>query len=135
MEHPVQQFSEFFYYYFAICFSALADLYEGIGFKRKAAFFLRVAAMRCVAPQNPHPDWSLCYSLLLKATSGYYLDLTRTVALKTEYIGWPDLQVSKIFDCNLNTRLRFKNWIMTCITPDPELLHSLLIMKHSLILL
>ena len=74
-------------------FSALADLYQGIGFKRKAAFFLRVAAMRCVAPQNPHPDWSLCYSLLLKATSGYYLDLTKTVSLKTQYIGWPDLQV------------------------------------------
>ena len=83
---------------FGFLFSALADLYEGIGFKRKAAFFLRVAAMRCVAPQNPHPDWSLCYSLLLKATSGYYLDLTRTVALKTEYIGWPDLQVSKLID-------------------------------------
>ena len=49
--------------------------------------------MRCVAPQNPHPDWSLCYSLLLKATSGYCLDLTKTVALKTQYIGWPDLQV------------------------------------------
>ena len=86
---------------FGFLFSALADLYEGIGFKRKAAFFLRVAAMRCVAPQNPHPDWSLCYSLLLKATSGYYLDLTRTVALKTEYIGWPDLQVSKIIDAKL----------------------------------
>ena len=87
---------------FGFLFSALADLYEGIGFKRKAAFFLRVAAMRCVAPQNPHPDWSLCYSLLLKATSGYYLDLTRTVALKTEYIGWPDLQVSKLIDAMID---------------------------------
>ena len=91
-------YTQIFHFIFAIWFSALADLYEGIGFKRKAAFFLRVAAMRCVAPQNPHPDWSLCYSLLLKATSGYYLDLTRTVALKTEYIGWPDLQVSKKID-------------------------------------
>ncbi len=75
-------------------FSALAKLYEDIGFKRKAAFFLRVAAMRCVAPQNPHPDWNLCYSLLIKATYGYYLDLTDTVALKRRYIGWPALQVS-----------------------------------------
>ena len=75
-------------------FSALADLYRDIGFKRKAAFFLRVAAMRCVAPQNPHPDWSLCYSLLLKANAGYCIDLTNTVALKTRFLGWPALQVS-----------------------------------------
>lgn len=74
-------------------FSALADLYKDIGFKRKAAFFLRVAAMRCVAPQNPHPDWGLCYSLLLKANAGYCIDLTNTVALKTRYLGWPALQV------------------------------------------
>jgi hypothetical protein len=45
-------------------FSALANLYRNIGFHRKAAFFLRVAAMRCVAPQNQHPDWNLCYNLV-----------------------------------------------------------------------
>jgi hypothetical protein len=38
-----------------------------IGFKRKAAFFERVAAMRCVAPQNQHHDWTTCYSLMLTA--------------------------------------------------------------------
>ena len=75
-------------------FSALSDLYKDIGFKRKAAFFLRVAAMRCVAPQNPHPDWALCYSLLLKANSGYAIHLNNTVALKTSYNGWPALQVT-----------------------------------------
>ena len=31
--------------------------YFQIGFKRKAAFFQRVAAMRCVAPGNPQHDW------------------------------------------------------------------------------
>ena len=36
-------------------FAALSNLYAGIGFERKAAFFLRVAAMRCVGPQNPQP--------------------------------------------------------------------------------
>jgi len=45
-------------------FTALATLYRNIGFHRKAAFFLRVAAMRCVAPQNQHPDWTLCYNLV-----------------------------------------------------------------------
>ena len=42
-------------------FSALAKLYSEIKFTRKSAFFNRVAAMRCVAPQNPNPDWKLCY--------------------------------------------------------------------------
>jgi len=44
-------------------FSALAKLYQNIGFHRKSAFFLRVSAMRCVAPQNQHPDWNLCYQV------------------------------------------------------------------------
>ena len=74
-------------------FSALADLYRDIGFKRKAAFFLRVAAMRCVAPNNPHPDWALCYHLLLKANAGYCIQLSNTMALKTTFNGWPALQV------------------------------------------
>ena len=78
-------------------FSALADLYKDIGFRRKSAFFLRVAAMRCVAPQNPHPDWSLCYSLLLKANAGYAIQLSNTVSLKTIYNGWPALQVRQLY--------------------------------------
>ena len=40
-----------------------------IGFKRKAAFFERVAAMRCVAPQNQHHDWAACYALMLTAVT------------------------------------------------------------------
>jgi hypothetical protein len=51
-------------------FSALSALYARLGFRRKAAFFQRVAAMRCVAPQNPHTDWPACYSLLYKALKG-----------------------------------------------------------------
>ena len=65
-----------------------------IGFKRKAAFFLRVAAMRCVAPNNPHPDWALCYNLLLKANAGYCIQLSNTLALNPTFNGWPALQVS-----------------------------------------
>ncbi len=78
-------------------FSALAELYRGIGFRRKAAFFLRVAAMRCVAPQNPHPDWTQCYGLLHKANPGYCIDLCKTSAAANKadkkFNGWPALQV------------------------------------------
>jgi len=71
-------------------FISLSDLYSKIGFKRKAAFFQRVAAMRCVAPGNPQHDWQACYSLMLKAVLGYDLDLTSELAPDT---GWPTLQV------------------------------------------
>ena len=71
-------------------FLALSELYERIGFRRKAAFFKRVAAMRCVAPQNPHHDWGACYRLMLEAVGGY------TIRLGSETPpggGWPALQV------------------------------------------
>ena len=57
-------------------YGTLADLYAQIGFCRKASFFRRVAAMQCVAPQNPRPNWPLCHQLLIKALNGYkiYLD-------------------------------------------------------------
>ena len=71
-------------------FAALSRLYHKIGFKRKGAFFLRVAAMRCVAPQNPHPDWQLCYSLLMEANFGYSLNLGKQ---ETKRCGWPALQI------------------------------------------
>jgi len=71
-------------------FIALSSLYKQLGFHRKAAFFQRVAAMRCVAPQNPNQDWSSCYSLMLAAVEGYQLDLNRADRPTT---GWPTLQV------------------------------------------
>lgn len=39
-------------------FNALAQVYTEIGFHRKAAFFKRIAAMRCVAQTNPDPNWT-----------------------------------------------------------------------------
>ena len=72
-------------------FAALSLLYSRIGFKRKAAFFFRVAAMRCVAPQNPHTDWAACYQLLLKTLSGYSIDFQSNSCLSTT--GWPALQI------------------------------------------
>ena len=73
-------------------FSSLAKLYQNIGFHRKCAFFLRVSAMRCVAPQNQHPDWGLCYQLLLKTTSGYQIDLNNTFVVPKQ-TGWPTIQI------------------------------------------
>ena len=71
-------------------FLALSDLYHDIGFHRKSAFFKRVAAMRCVAPQNPHHDWAACYRLMLGAVDGYSIRLGEEGAPKE---GWPALQV------------------------------------------
>ena len=77
-------------------FSALANLYYRIGFYRKAAFFLRVSAMRCVAPQNPHPDWKMCHSLLMRATPGYSLELSKATKGSDLTKGWPALQIQLI---------------------------------------
>ena len=71
-------------------FLALSELYQRIGFQRKAAFFKRVAAMRCVAPQNPHHDWGACYRLMLEAVGGYSVRLGSVAAPGS---GWPALQV------------------------------------------
>jgi len=71
-------------------FLALSDLYDQIGFTRKSAFFKRVAAMRCVAPQNPQHDWTACYRLMLSAVPGYSVSLTSSTAPSH---GWPALQV------------------------------------------
>ena len=77
-------------------FAALSRLYLKIGFQRKAAFFLRVAAMRCVAPQNPHPNWQMCYSLLMEANFGYSLDLGKQHG--TRRCGWPTVQIQVMME-------------------------------------
>ena len=56
-------------------YSVLADLYEGMGFLRKAGFYRRIAGMQCVAPTNPAPDWQRCYQLLTHALPAYKLSL------------------------------------------------------------
>ena len=73
-------------------FSALSKLYSRLGFKRKSAFFNRVAAMRCVAPQNPNTDWNSCYNLLLKTLPGYNISF-QTPSCDSNSVGWPALQV------------------------------------------
>ena len=71
-------------------FLALSDLYSQIGFRRKSAFYKRVAAMRCVAPQNPSHDWRSCYHLMLSAVPGYSIDLASS---SSPHHGWAALQV------------------------------------------
>ncbi len=83
-------------------FSALSRLYGRLGMRRKSSFFHRVAAMRCVAPQNPQTDWSACYSLLLKALPGYNIDFQKASSMgkkqknrvsEAHPVGWPALQI------------------------------------------
>ena len=51
--------------------STLAELYGVIGFKRKEAFYKRVAAMYCVTDQlDSGPRWGECYKLLTEALPG-----------------------------------------------------------------
>ena len=74
-------------------FNALSELYTKLGFHRKAAFFKRVAAMRCVSPHNPQPNWGLCHSLLLQLLEGYKLSLDPNEKNRFGFYGWPRLQI------------------------------------------
>lgn len=56
-------------------FETLSDLYNQIGFIRKAAFCQRLAASRYVSPQNATPNWNQCYLLMLQSFPGHKLSL------------------------------------------------------------
>ncbi|XP_066993209.1 protein brunelleschi [Anabrus simplex] len=74
-------------------FTSLAELYDQIGFHRKASFCRRLAATRYVSPQNPQPNWSQCYQLMLQALTGHKLSLDPTEMPKDGLHGWPSLQI------------------------------------------
>ncbi|XP_011607307.1 trafficking protein particle complex subunit 9 isoform X2 [Takifugu rubripes] len=74
-------------------YSILSELYELIGFRRKSAFFKRVAAMQCVAPTIPEPGWRACYKLLLETLPGYSLSLDPKDFSKGTHRGWAAVQV------------------------------------------
>ncbi|GFS05209.1 trafficking protein particle complex subunit 9 [Elysia marginata] len=69
----------------------LSSLYNQIGFKRKAAFFRRVAGMHCVSPDTT-PSWSQCYELLLQCLGGYGLNVDPKDVRRDRASGWPVLQ-------------------------------------------
>ncbi|XP_061615742.1 trafficking protein particle complex subunit 9 isoform X5 [Phyllopteryx taeniolatus] len=74
-------------------YSILSELYELIGFRRKSAFFKRVAAMQCVAPTIPEPGWRACYKLLLETLPGYSLSLDPKDFSKGTHRGWAAVQM------------------------------------------
>ncbi|XP_060554230.1 trafficking protein particle complex subunit 9-like [Ruditapes philippinarum] len=87
-------------------YSTLSTLYAQIGFKRKASFFKRVAAMQCVAPQNPKPNWVVCHQLLVQALEGYriYLDPSDSTTKPGYMNGWPVLQMRVLHELIYSAR-------------------------------
>ncbi|XP_037957799.1 protein brunelleschi [Teleopsis dalmanni] len=73
-------------------FEVITDLYQQIGYNRKAAFFQRLAASKHVQQGNPNPDWSQTYRLILDSFSGYTLQLDPLEVIENAS-GWPALQI------------------------------------------
>lgn len=73
-------------------FETLTDLYQQIGYHRKAAFCQRLAAWRHIAQNNTNPDWSASYRLMLESFRGHKLSLEPTEVLESNQ-GWPCLQI------------------------------------------
>jgi hypothetical protein len=73
-------------------FETLTDLYQQIGYHRKAAFCQRLAAWRHIAQNNTNPDWSASYRLMLDSFRGHKLSLEPTEVLESNQ-GWPCLQI------------------------------------------
>lgn len=77
-------------------YASLARLYSEVGFQRKAAFYTRVAAVKCMAGPCPNP--SQCYQLLLKSLDGYRLNLDPSRQSKNCMNGWPRIQIQLLED-------------------------------------
>ena len=73
-------------------FETLTELYQQIGYHRKAAFCQRLAAWRHIAQNNTNPDWSASYRLMLDSFLGHKLSLEPTEVLESNQ-GWPCLQI------------------------------------------
>lgn len=73
------------------------NIYESIGFKRKAAFYRRFAALKSVTVQS---NWQACYDALLGSLEGFGLTLDPTEyekSLSTKCSSvWPGLHVQLI---------------------------------------
>lgn len=73
-------------------FETLTELYQRIGYHRKAAFCQRLAAWRHVAQSNTTPDWGQSYRLMLDSFAGHRLSLDPIEVLRNN-CGWPCLQI------------------------------------------
>lgn len=73
-------------------FEVLTEIYEQIGYKRKAAFCRRLAAWKYVYKGIPIPDWPKSYKLMLDSFPGYLLSLDPLEVIDNN-AGWPTLQI------------------------------------------
>lgn len=73
-------------------FEMMTSLYLQIGYRRKAAFFQRLAALKHVHQNSANPDWSQTYRLMLSSFPGYMLSLDPLEVLENNS-GWPSLQI------------------------------------------
>lgn len=73
-------------------FETLTELYQRIGYVRKAAFCQRLAAWRHVAQSNTMPDWNQSYRLMLESFPGHKLSMDPLEVLEAN-AGWPCLQI------------------------------------------
>lgn len=73
-------------------FETLTELYQQIGYHRKASFCQRLAAWRHIAQSNTNPDWSASYRLMLDSFCGHKLSLEPTEVISSNQ-GWPCLQI------------------------------------------
>lgn len=111
-------------------FTALSELYNQLGFKRKSSFFRRVSAMRCVAPMTTlQPNWTLCYQLLFESIGGFKLSLDPGVLSYEHANGWPALQVQILQELT-GTARRLGN-VPLAIRHASLLVHLLLIQQQQ----
>ncbi|KAH8263607.1 hypothetical protein KR044_011401 [Drosophila immigrans] len=73
-------------------FEIITELYQQIGYQRKAAFFQRLAALKHVQQGSQAPDWTQSYRLMLGSFTGYLLSLDPLEVLENA-AGWPSLQI------------------------------------------
>lgn len=73
-------------------FEVLTELYQRIGFVRKAAFCQRLASWRHVAQSNTNPDWHKSYRLMLDSFPGHKLSLDPLEVIENN-AGWKCLQI------------------------------------------
>lgn len=76
-------------------FETLTDLYQRIGYNRKAAFCQRLAAWRHIAQSNTNPDWGQSYRLMLESFAGHKLSLD-PIEVLINNSGWPCLQIDLV---------------------------------------
>ncbi|EEC10824.1 NIK- and IKBKB-binding protein, putative [Ixodes scapularis] len=103
-------------------YASLARLYSEVGFQRKAAFYTRVAAVKCMAGPGPNP--SQCYQLLLKSLDGYRLNLDPSRQSKNCMNGWPRIQIQLLEDL-IVTAKKMGN-LQVAVRHTSYLLHAML---------